>query len=470
MIKSFGSIPILLAILLATDARAQTAGLDDSVRAFISRLKIPGAAIAVAQNGRIVKSAGYGIANLELRTSVTDSTVFEIGSISKQFAAEAVMLLVEDGKLGLDDPISKYLKVPDAWSAITVRHIVNHTSGLKDWDGGPDFSYARNYTAADYIEMVNRNPLNFPPGERFAYTSAGYPLLGLIVDSVAREPYERFVERRIFAPAGLTATRFKHPYDLVPNRSGGYVDTTGVLQNGEPGRPGVIAPSGGVMSTARDMAQWMLALEAGRIVKPATLEQMQAPIKLNNGSTFSAGMAWFIDAFHGHPLLLHNGSTVAGFSSVVYRYPADRLAVVVLFNIDRFNAVNSLATRVASFFGTPLWTGAFPEQPDPDPAFSNRLVAMLAAVGESRDSDLLAPNLRNPGAAPRTNPVFGFKGAVERFAFLDREDLGPQGQRRFGNQIRWVYRYKLVGAGRVIYYTIEMTPELKVARFVSEEG
>jgi CubicO group peptidase (beta-lactamase class C family) len=443
--------------------------MDEMIRAFLQRHKIPSAAIAVAQNGRVVKAAGYGVANLELNVPATDSTVYEIGSISKQFAAEAVLLLVEDGKLGLDDPIARYLKVPDAWRAITIRHIVTHTSGLKDWDGGPDFSYAREYSAADYIDMVNRYPLTFPPGERFAYTSAGYPLLGLIVDSVAREPYETFVRRRIFAPAGLRATRFKHPYDVVPNRSGGYVDTAGVFKNGEPGRPSVIAPSGGIMSTAREMAEWMIALEAGRIVKPATLQRMETAIELPGGRTFSAGMAWFLDTFHGHRLFLHNGSTVAGFSSVVYRYPDDRLAVVVLFNMDRFNAVNSLATRIASYYGTPLWTGAFPERPDPEPVLTAKLVAMLAAVAERRDTDVLAPNLRNPGNPPRTNPAFGFSGKVDRFAFLDREDLGAAGVNRFGNQIRYVYRYKLVAGQRVIYYTIEVTTDGKVARFVSEE-
>src|SRR4029077_20099606 len=130
---------------------------------------------------------------------------------------------------------------------------------------------------------------------------------------------------------------------------------------------------------------------------------------------------WFLDTFHGHRLLLHNGSTVAGFSSVVYRYPDEHLAVVVLFNIDRFNAVNSLATRIASYYGTPLWTGAFAERPDPDPATGSRLLAMLAAVAERHDSDMLAANLRNPGHAPRTTPAFGFSGKVDRFAFLDRE-------------------------------------------------
>jgi len=256
---------------------------------------------------------------------------------------------------------------------------------------------------------------------------------------------------------------------VVPNRAGGYVDTTGILQTGEPGRPGVIAPSGGIMSTAPEMAQWMIALEGGRIVTPATLREMETAIALPGGKTFSSGMAWFLDTFHGHRLFLHNGSTVAGFSSVVYRYPDDKLAVVVLFNMDRFNAVNSLATRIASYYGTPLWTGTFAERPDPESAFTAKLVAMLAAVAERRDSDLLAPNLRNPGNPPRTNPAFGFSGKLDRFAFLDREDLGAAGVTRFGNQIRYIYRYKLVAGQRVIYYTIELTTEGNVARFVSEE-
>jgi CubicO group peptidase (beta-lactamase class C family) len=449
---------------------AGPAGLDTMVRSFIARHHIPSVAIAVVKDGRIVKSAGYGIANLELRIPATDSTVYEIGSISKQFAAEALMLLVEDGKLGLDDPLSKYLRVPATWSGITLHHIAEHTSGLKDWDGGPDFSYHHPYTAAEYIELVNRYPLNFAPGSRFAYTSAGTPLLGLVIDTVAREPYERFVERRIFGRAGLPATRFKHPSDIVPNRSGGYIDSAGVLVNGEPLRPSIIAPSGGVMSTARDMARWIIALESGRIVTPPTLAAMESPLTLNDGTTFSAGLGWFLDTFHGTRLLLHNGSTVAGYSSVVYRYPALKLSVVVLMNIDRSNAVNLLATRIASFYGTPLWTGAFAERTDPEPDVSRSVLSMLAAVADGRDSDLLAPNLRNPPGPPRTNRDFGFKGSVDRFALLDREDLGEAGQVRFGNLIRIVRRYKLVSGPSVIYFTVEFTPSGRVARFIREES
>ena len=449
--------------------RARTT--DSTVRAFINRLNIPSAAVSVVKDGRVVYSAGHGLANRELRIVATDTTLYEIGSISKQFAALAVMLLVEDGTLHLDDSLSRWIpEVPADWSAITIRHVLTHTSGLKDFDGGPDISYGREWSVPDYIAMIAKYPLEFAPGTRLAYTSSGYPLLGLVVQAAAGESYEAFVTRRVFRPAGLTRTRFNHTDDATPVRAQGYVDSAGLLHTGVKGRPGILAPSGGILSTARDMAQWIIALEAGLIVKPATLATMQQPTILANGSPVSAGIAWFLDTFRGHPMLLHNGSTVAGFSSVVYRYPEDHLAVVVLFNVDRFNAVNNLATRVVSEFGPPLWTGAFAERPDPDPALAERLVGMLRAVGNRSDSDLLAGNLRVPGQASRARVEFGLPQAPDRVALLDREDLGASGVVRFGNTIRWVLRYRIIIGTRTAYYTFEVTPAGLVARFVREDG
>ena len=168
-------------------------------------------------------------------------------------------------------------------------------------------------------------------------------------------------------------------------------------------------------------------------------------------------------------MVLHNGSTVAGFSSVIYRYPDDDLSVVVLFNIDRWNAVNVLATNVASFYVPGLAMRSLAERPDPDPALSQRLLGMLAAVADNRDSEMLAPNLRNPGGPVRTTAARGFKASSARIAFLEVEDNGSKGIERFGSKVRWVYRYKVEGDGRTVYYTIELTPDGRVTRFVPEQ-
>jgi CubicO group peptidase (beta-lactamase class C family) len=331
---------------------AQTSETADSlVLAFITRRNIPSAAIAVVRDGRIVKTAGYGTANLELRIPASAHSVYEVGSITKQFSAEAVMVLVEERKLALDDSLARYLpEIPDAWRGIRLRHLLTHTSGLHDWEADASLSFRREYTTSEFIALVAAHPLDFAPGTRVAYTNSAYPLLGRVIERVAGVPYERFVAERIFGPAGMTETRFRHNARLVPNRASGYVERDGVIVNGEPLRPAILAPNGGIQSTATDMARWMVALARGRLVRPSTLATMTTPARLGDGSTVGVGIGWFLADVDGHRAAVHNGSTAAGYSSVVYRYLDDDVGVVVLFNIDRFDAVNVLARSLARLY------------------------------------------------------------------------------------------------------------------------
>ncbi len=459
----------LVLLALAAPLRAQSGDVDAYARDYILRHRIPSAAIVVVKDGRVLKAAGYGTANLETGAPASEHTVYEIGSISKQFAAEAVMLLVEAGKVALDEPLSTYLPgTPPAWSGITIRQLLTHTSGLPDWEALDLISYRREYTPKEYIDLLATHPLDFPPGTRWSYTNSAFPLLGLVVERASGQPFERFVTEHVFAPAGMGETRFKHPEQVVPNRSGGYIEKKDTLFNGEPLRPAIIAPNGGVMSTAADMGKWLIALTSGRIVRPAAFADMTAQGHTSDGRPFNGGMAWFVDRFRGHRVLLHNGSTIAGYSSVVYWWPDDGMGVVALMNIDRWNAVNVLATRVASFYGPVLAAGALPERPDPDPAIARWLAAMLAAVAAREDSELLAPSLRNPPGPPRVGAGFGVADPSARMAFLDREDLGVAGVERFGARIRWIWRYRVAAADRVLDYTFELTPDGKVARFYPE--
>ena len=215
---------LLGAVLITIGATASADPVDDYVRSQLAPRHLPGVALAVVKDGRVVKAAGYGVASLELTVPVSTDTVFEIGSISKQFAADAILLLVEDGKVKLDDPISTYLaRTPPAWSAITVRHILTHTSGLADFDSGNiGFSYRREYTADEFVELLEKQPLAFTPGERWNYTNA-FPLLGMVVERASGMPYTEFVRTRIFAPLGLRSARFKSASEVVPHRADGYL-------------------------------------------------------------------------------------------------------------------------------------------------------------------------------------------------------------------------------------------------------
>ena len=191
--------------------------VDDYVRAQLGPRKLPGVSLAVIKDGRIVKAAGYGLASLELNAPATERTVYEIGSISKQFAADAILLLVEDGKLSLDDPLSKYLqRTPPAWSAITLRHVLTHTAGLPDFDTGKiGFSYRREYTETEFVDLLAAQPLDFTPGERWNYTN-GFPLLGIVVERASGMPYVDFVRTRIFERLSMASARFKNSVDVVP--------------------------------------------------------------------------------------------------------------------------------------------------------------------------------------------------------------------------------------------------------------
>jgi len=339
-------------LLLASPADAQTGSVDAFVRGFIRQHNIPGAAISVVHHGKVVKAAGYGMANLELNVAATGHSVFEIGSITKQMSAAAVMILMEEGKLALADSLAAYVSgLPEAWSGIRLRHLLTHTSGLHDWESDTTFSLRREYTPAEFIAFVARHPLDFPPGARFGYTNSAYPFIGMVVEKVAGMPFERFVTERILKPAGMFETRFRHAAEIVPNRASGYVDRAGVLMTGEPLRPAILAPNGFLLSTATDMAKWNIALTKGTVLKKTSMDLMATPTRFNDGSTFAAGgIGWFFGDTKGHRMMVHNGATAAGFSSVIYRYPDDDLSVVVLLNIDRGDTVNALATRVAGFY------------------------------------------------------------------------------------------------------------------------
>lgn len=460
----------LASVLLVVLSAVSTADdIDTYISGFIQRHNIPGMSIAVVRDGKVIKAAGYGMSNLELSVPATGETLFEIGSISKQFTAEAVMMLVEDGKLAITDPVSKYLpEVSPAWAKITIAHLLTHTSGLHDWEAAGILSYRREYAPKEYIDLIAGRPLDFEPGTRWAYTNSSYPLLGLVIQRISGMPFEQFVIERIFKKAAMPSARFRHPEQVVPNRASGYVDARGELRNGEPLRPGIIAPNGGILASASDMAAWDAALFSGRLLKLATFEQMTSVVQLSDGTAGASGMAWFVDEFHGHPFILHNGSTLGGYSSVVYHYLNDKLGVAVLCNIDRWNAVNVAAQHVAGLVVPGISTSSLPPLKG-DKELSGRMLQFLTDLAAGKDPDLLAPEMRGQVSKGFRDWIARHLKSKQDFILVDREDLGPAGKMRVGSRVRWVERYRMDTSGGPVYYLFDFTPEGKVTRFFPEE-
>lgn len=341
----------LLLVLLLVGAMAQIALADrvsDFVNEYLKKNNIPGCAVIVRHNGKVVLCQGYGIANLEHGARVTPQTVFQSGSIGKQFTAMAIMMLIEEKKLALEDPISKYLDVPENWSAIRVRHLLTHTSGLGDYP--ESFSLQRDYAEDELLKMITAQPLAFAPGEKWSYSNLGYVTLGILIHKVSGQFWGDFLRQRVFAPLGMKQTRAISEAEIIPNRAAGYILKNGALNNQQWVSSTVNnTADGSLYFTVEDLAKWDEALEARKLISRTGYEQMWTAVKLNNGTTAPYGFGWRITTSDSGQRVLEHGGAWQGFSTYIVRHPDDRLAVAVLCNRAGASA-SYMAKRIAGFY------------------------------------------------------------------------------------------------------------------------
>ncbi len=344
----------------ATDEASLSVRVDEVVAQQMREQKIPGTSLAVVRDGKVIKAAGYGLANVELNVPVTPQSIFQTGSIGKQITATAVMMLVEDGKVGLDDKLSKYFpEALPAWKEITLRHVLTHTSGIPDIFGESEkdtytkgiLDFRRDYTEDEWVKRFLALPLDFAPGERFNYSSTGYMLLGPMIQRVTGKPWAEFLQERIFRRLGMTSTRLMSEEDIIANRCAGYRLIAGRLQNQEWIPNSLNAtPDGGHYSTVLDLAKWDAALYGETLLKKASLEQMWSPAKLNSGALFPYGFGWEIADANGHRVVYHTGGN-QGFYVSISRYLDDRLTIIVMNNLDEFAADTlRIARKVAAVY------------------------------------------------------------------------------------------------------------------------
>jgi CubicO group peptidase (beta-lactamase class C family) len=341
---------ILIASVLLAPFVSRAEDVDDYVKAEMNKQHIPGLALVVVKNGHVDKSAAYGLANVELNVPVRTDTIFQIQSITKTFTASAVMLLVEEGKIGLDDKITKHLdNLPESWKEITVRHLLSHTSGIKDFINEPTVDMRKDIQPEDVIESLRKLPLNFQPGEKYAYSNTGYHLLAMIIRKVTGQYWGEFLKERILDPLEMNNTRVISLASIITNRAAGYLWENGELRNGRFIAPTILAyAGGGLRSTVLDLAKWDAALYTEKILKRSTLDQMWTPMKLNDGSNSSYGLGWGVTNYHGHRLISHTGSHMTGFKTALARFVDDKLTVIVFTN-QREAEQMAIARGVAGF-------------------------------------------------------------------------------------------------------------------------
>ncbi len=326
----------LLLAICSTDAQspATKTTVAEYVRAEMQRQYIPGLSLLVIQDSKIVLAEGFGLSNVELQVPVKEETVFQSGSVGKQFTATALMMLVEKGKLGLDDPLTKYFAdAPISWKEVTVRELLSHTAGFGDYP--KDFNFRKDWTEDELLKVVEAIPLAYVPGTKWEYSNLGYLTLGILIHRVTGEFYGDFLQEHIFKPLDMQSTRIISEADIIPNRAAGYRLVGGELKNQEWVAPMVnTTADGSLYFTILDLAKWDAALYTEKLLKRSSLDLMWTPVRLkgeqpNKGNY---GFGWFVDERAGHRCIHHDGSW-QGFETAIDRYVDDRLTVVVLTNL-----------------------------------------------------------------------------------------------------------------------------------------
>jgi len=322
------AVAIALLVTFGAPVPGKADKIDDYIIAQIKRLHVPGASIAIVRDGHITKAQGYGFANLELRSPATKETVYEIGSTSKQFTATAVMMLVEEGKVRLDDTITKYFpEAPQAWRGVTIRHLLTHTSGIQNHVAVPhwldvfrtNLAFETAPSRDELLKMFFKLPLEFQPRETWAYDNTGYYLLGIIIEKASGKSYLQFLDERIFKPLGMNATRSTDPQPIVRNRASGYEWKNDHFENRPVLLPAIAFSTGSLLSSVEDTAKWDAALYTEKLLKKSSLDQMWTATATNAGvaAPFNYGFGWFIENYHGHRLVQHSGGTPGLFVSSV---------------------------------------------------------------------------------------------------------------------------------------------------------
>jgi len=392
----------------------------------------PGAAVIAVKDGKTVFRKAYGMADLELGVPLSPESVFRLGSITKQFTAVAVLMLAEEGKLSLSDPVTKFLpSYPTQGHVITIEHLLNHTSGIKSYTDIPGYMSARiraDLTTQELVEAFAKEPMDFAPGERWQYNNSGYVLLGAVIEKASGKTYGEFVAERIFRPLGMKATRVGEEGPILPKRASGYSRDGETVVNARYLSMTQPHAAGALVSTVDDLTAWDAALYTEKLVKKASLEKAWTPAVTRDGKPTRYGFGWAVSTLRGAPAIEHGGG-IFGFSTYAVRLPREKVYVAVLANTDSPKVdPGMLGKQVAALLiGKPFppqvpvpvdpkvlarWTGVYRFDPQ-----TTRTVTFDGGKLYSQRSG--GPRLE---VKPLSGSEFYFEGSLTRLVFVARPD------------------------------------------------
>ncbi|SHL12898.1 CubicO group peptidase, beta-lactamase class C family [Chitinophaga jiangningensis] len=323
---------LLLLFVAATPVSAQLNQRIDSLFSSYNLQNTTGISVLVIKGGKVSYKKAFGLANIEQQTPATTATNYRIASVTKQFTAMAVLILVQQKKLSLEDPITKFFPgFPPYGKEVTIRRMLHHTAGLPDYSDLMPQSRTTPLSDMDVLDLVTRqDTANFTPGSKFSYSNTAYVLLGLIIAKVSGKPFAQFLKDEIFGPLKMRHTTTNAPDANIPDRAYGYNLRDGQLKQMDQSRYSYLLGDGGIYSSVDDFYKWDQSFYTNRLLQPALLQEMFTPGAWPS-PTLGYGYGWEIEEKYGMKRYVHTGGTT-GFSSYYVRYPEARLSIVILGN------------------------------------------------------------------------------------------------------------------------------------------
>jgi CubicO group peptidase (beta-lactamase class C family) len=399
----------------------------DALLSAVYKANEPGAAFLIWKDGKVLVRKAYGLADLELGVRMEPDMIFRIGSMTKQFTATAILMLMERGQLALSDPITKFLPdYPTQARTITVEHLLTHTSGIKSYTDLEEFGplARKDMTVPELIAVFKDKPMEFAPGERWKYNNSGFFLLGAIIEKISGSTYEAFLQKNIFDPLGLTHTHYGNATRLIPRRIPGYgPGPDNGFSNAEFLSMALPFSAGSLLSNVDDLAVWNAALLAGKVLKPETLAKAWTSYKLADGTLTGYGYGWSVGEYEGHRMIRHGGG-IPGFTTDGILFPDDKLFVTLLTNSTVSKRTpDSFNFRAAALaLGKPYKNPTAVSVPEKD-------LALLAGVYANAQKEEYAVRVAGgkitvsgPGIAggevfPLSPNLFFIKDSLNRFEF-----------------------------------------------------
>lgn len=415
----------LLCLLLLTGCVAVKADpIDDFIKSELVRTKSPAIAVGIVKDGKLVKNEIYGKFDVEAGTDARKGDLFEIGSITKQFTGVAMLLLMEDGKLKLDDPISKFLpEAPKAWGDIKVSHLLYQTSGLADYAFEEGIGLVDNFDRAKWMDTMTKLPLDFQPGIAWAYSNSNYALLGWVIEKASGKNYMEFMRTRVFKPLKMDDTTFSDPAIKMARKITGYM--AGATITKAPLSSASINSDGTILSNIEDMAKWDAALRERKLLKGSSWDLFFRAAELNPGRTRPYGTGINLSLAGQEPYYGHGGNS-AGFSAGYACYPKAGVSVIVMGNIYAFGG-EPMAKQIAELYQPSLKPKSPTAKDDPDTKRTETVKQALLALGSGKadeavlEQEVTAPmKTRRAGMNRSLTPLAG----VEKLEYVGEVAVG----------------------------------------------